>query len=203
MGGVPAYSTLGWFDDPVLNTFVNYPDYEIARLIFHEFAHQTAFAKNDTEFNESFAVTVEIEGARRWIAAHGDEKMKADFERTQQIRGQFTDLVLKYRAELAALYKSKLPPPAMRERKAAIFSSRKDEYGELKAQWGYFSGHDRFFANPNNASLASIAIYNALVPQFQAMIARHNGDMAAFYDEVKELTPLSKEERATIFGTKP
>ena len=202
VGGVPAYSTLGWFDDPVLNTFVSYPEHELARLIFHELAHQTAYAKNDSEFNESFAVAVELEGVRRWIAAKGDGKMDADFESAQQRRKQFTDLILKYRSELASLYRSQLVPTAMRERKAAIYGAMKQDYQQLKAEGSGSAGYDRFFADPNNATLASIAIYHGLVPQFQRMMARHNGDLAAFYGEVKKLAALNKEQRIRLLSAK-
>ena len=195
VAGVPAYSTLGWFDDPVLNTFINYPEYEVARLIFHELAHQTVYVKNDSEFNESFAVTVELEGVRRWIAKHGDDKARADFERSQQRRTQFTDLVLRYRSELGALYHTRLAPQEMRERKTAAFIAMKQDYQRLKAEWGGFAGYDRFFDSVNNANLTSVSIYHALVPQFQQLFARNNGDLAEFYAAVKALAALGKEER--------
>ena len=195
VGGVPAYSTLGWFDDPVLNTIIKYPDYELARLIFHELAHQVAYAKNDSEFNESFAVAVEIEGVRRWAAARGDQKIRADFEQSQVRRGQFTDLVLKYRGELEILYRSGVAADAMRARKAALFAAMLEDYRQLKKAWGGYAGYDYFFSAVNNASLASIAIYHALVPQFQRLIARRNGDLALFYEDVKRLAALGKDER--------
>ncbi|MBI4190889.1 MAG: aminopeptidase [Betaproteobacteria bacterium] len=200
VSGVPAYSTLGWFNDPVLNTFVHYPEYELARLIFHELAHQVAYAENDSKFNESFAVAVELEGVRRWIAAYGDDKMRADFERSLLRRTQFTELVLRYRSELGALYRSRLAPDAMRSRKAAAFAAMKQDYQRLKTEWGGFAGYDRFINSVNNANLASVAIYHALVPQFQQMIARHNGDLAAFYGEVKRLVALNKNERTRMLA---
>ncbi len=196
VGGVPAYSTLGWFDDPVLNTFINYPDHELARLIFHELAHQVAYVKGETEFNESFAVTVELEGMQRWVASHGDDKSRADAERSRQRRARFTELVLKYRSELAALYRTGLAPGEMRSRKAAALAAMKDDYQRLKTEWGGFAGYDRFFNGVNNATLASVAIYHALVPQFQQILARHNGDLGAFYQEVKRLGDLDRAERA-------
>jgi predicted aminopeptidase len=200
VSGVPAYSTLGWFDDPVLSTFINYPDYELARLIFHELAHQVVYVKNDTEFNESFAVAVETEGVARWISRYGDDRMRADFARSQQRRTQFLALVLKYRRELDALYHTKIAPAEMRERKAVIFDALKRDYQQLKAEWGGFAGYDRFLDEPNNAKLASISFYNALVPQFQQMLARRNGDLPAFYADVKELAALGKDERAMRLG---
>ena len=200
VSGVPAYSTLGWFDDPVLNTFIHYPEYELARLIFHELAHQVAYAKNDSEFNESFSVAVELEGVQRWIAAHGDAGMRADFERSQQRRAQFSAQVLIYREALDALYRSELPPAVMRERKAGVFADLKQDYQALKTEWGGFAGYDRFFSDINNANLASVAIYHTLVPQFRQLLARSNGDLAAFYDEVKQLATLGKDERAARLG---
>jgi predicted aminopeptidase len=200
VGGVPAFSTLGWFDDPVLNTFVGYPEYRLARLIFHELAHQVAYVKGDSEFNESFAVAVETEGVQRWIARNGNDAMRADFLRFQQRRAQFSKLMLKYRRELGALYATQLAPAAMRERKSGIFAALVQDYQRLKAEWGGFAGYDRFFDGINNAHLASIAIYNELVPQFQQMIARHNGDLGAFYAEVKQLAKLGKDKRALQLG---
>ena len=198
VAGVPAYSTLGWFDDPVLNTFVNYPDHELARLIFHELAHQVAYTRGDSEFNESFAVAVELDGMQRWIAAHGDDKVRADSERSRQRRASFTALVLRYRDELAALYRTPLSPALKRERKAQALAAMKEDYLRLKAEWGGFAGYDRFFVTVNNANLASVALYHGLVPQFQRLLARHHGDLAAFYEEVRKLAALDKQERSRV-----
>lgn len=195
VSGVPAYSTLGWFDDPVLNTFINYPEYELARLIFHELAHQLVYVKNDTEFNESFAATIEAEGVRRWIARNGDEQMRARFELMRERRAEFAALVHKYREALATLYRQRMAPQEMRARKAQVLAELRRDYERMKSQWGGYAGYDRFFANVNNANLASVALYNELVPQFQRLIAKHHGDLAAFYTEVKEIAALGKNER--------
>jgi predicted aminopeptidase len=204
VGGVPAYSTLGWFNDPMLNTFVNYSDYEVARLIFHELAHQVMYTKGDTEFNESFAVTVELEGVARWMARYGDDKMRADAARAQQRRTQFAALVLKYRHELGGLYRTKLAPAEMRERKAATFDALKQDYRQLKAdEWGGFAGYDRFLDDPNNAKLASISFYNTLVPEFQRLLAKLDGNLPAFYAEVKRLAAMSKPARYRALGVAP
>ena len=197
VSNVPAYSTLGWFDDPVLNTFINYPEYELARLVFHELAHQIVYIKGDTEFNESFAVAVEAEGVRRWIVHNGDEKVKAEFELAQQRRAEFRELMSEYRQKLAASYRLRLPAQEMRARKTQIFSSLRSDYEALKVKWGGYSGYDRFFDGINNAHMASFSIYDALVPQFLEMLAKHNGDLAAFYSEVKQLSTLGKKERAS------
>jgi predicted aminopeptidase len=206
VGPVPAYSTLGWFPDPVLNTFIHYPDVEVARLIFHELTHQVVYVRDDTVFNESFAVAVEQEGVRRWLARYGDEKQHAAFERTQRIRAGFVRLVRKYRGDLDALYKTPLAPDAMRARKEEILRALDQEYETIKRQdWGGFAGFDAWFARkPNNAQLASVAIYTQMVPAFQALLKREGGDLARFYAAVKELAALPKEERnARLFALAP
>ncbi|MDB5809382.1 MAG: aminopeptidase [Betaproteobacteria bacterium] len=203
VGGVPAYSTLGYFNDPVLNTFVNYSEYEVARLIFHELGHQVMYVKNDTQFNESFAVAVETVGITRWIDRYGDEKMRANFARSQERRSQFAQLVLKHRHALGELYKSKLAPAEMRKRKARTFGELKEDYRELKREWGGFAGYDRFLDDPNNAKLASVSFYSALVPHFLQLLAKLDGDLPAFYAEAKRLAALSETERYRALGATP
>jgi predicted aminopeptidase len=146
IGGVPAYSTLGWFDDPVLSTFVRYPDAEVARLLFHELAHQVVYVTDDTMFNESFAVAVEEEGVRRWLDQRGTAEQRAQYESFEQRRRQVVALVLKYRAELDAFYRQALPTEEKRAGKARLFAQMQAEYRALKASWDEFAGYDRLFA---------------------------------------------------------
>jgi predicted aminopeptidase len=196
VGGVPAYSTLGWFDDPVLNTFVQYPDAEIARLMFHELAHQLVYVQGDSTFNESFAVTVEREGVERWLAAHGTEAQRDEFEQ-QQVRNQaFVELVAKYRARLTELYAEPLDPEQMRSRKQQALAQMRAEYDQLKQSWSGFAGYDWWFDQPlNNAQLASVTIYTQLVPAFQRILRDNGGDLQRFYAEVERLASLPKAQR--------
>lgn len=196
VGGVPAYSTLGWFNDPVLNTFIHYPEGEVARLLFHELAHQVAYVRDDTLFNESFAVTVEQEGVRRWLAREGSADERQKFEAFQSRRRDFIALILRHRARLEALYGMTLEPAQMRTRKAAAFGDLRADYEVLKRGWGGFAGYDRFFGDQlNNALLASVSAYTALVPAFEALLAESGGDLRRFYARVGELARMSKEER--------
>jgi len=196
VAGVPAYSTLGYFADPLLNTFIHYPDVEIARLVFHELAHQVAYAPDDTVFNESFATAVEEEGVKRWLASNGDEAARAEYERRQRARGEFKRIVERARQRLKALYESALAPEAMRERKAAIFDQMIEEYRSYRDGSGASSGYDRWFAQrPNNAQVASVAIYTRLAPAFQSLLASEGGDLGRFYARVKTLAALPKEQR--------
>lgn len=196
VAGVPAYSTLGWFDDPVLSTFIHYPETEVARLIFHELAHQAVYVKDDSMFNESFAGTVEEEGVSRWLVENGSVEQRAAFDAAQQRKRDFVQLVLKYRSRLDGLYRSAISDAEKRESKRQIFSGLRQEYTQLKAAWGGFSGYDRWFAQDmNNAHLASVAAYTQLVPAFNRLLAGQDGNLARFYQEVKEIAKLPKAER--------
>ena len=196
VGGVPAYSTLGWFADPVLNTFVHYPPVELARLIFHELSHQVVYVKDDTVFNESFAVAVEREGVRRWIARHGSAKDSAAFEAGQRRRADFIALLQTYRDRLASLYRQRIAPDAMRIAKHGIFDNLLRDYAALKQSWGGFAGYDRWFAQPpNNALLASVALYTQKVPAFEAMLREQGNDLPRFFAAVKTLARMEKPAR--------
>jgi len=196
VSGVPAYSTLGWFDDPVLSTFVHYPDPDIAGLIFHELAHQLTYVKGDSVFNESFAVTVEREGVKRWLSAHGSGTQERELRAEQARHQEFVELVAKYRARLARLYAEPLDPEAMRARKRGELDQMHAEYGRIKQEWGGFAGYDGWFDRPlNNAQLASVAIYTQLVPAFEHLLRDNGGDLPRFYAEVQRLAALPKAQR--------
>lgn len=196
IGGVPAYSMLGYFPDPVLNTFIGYPTPHLARLIFHELAHQVVYVRDDSVFNESFAVTVEQEGMRRWLDRYGSEQDRTTSVLVAQRRTQFVNLIEIYRGRLGALYRTSLAPEEMRQQKAMLFVQLDGDYRNLKESWGGFAGFDRWFeGKPNNALLASIAIYTRKVPAFQALLAREGGDLERFYTAVKALARMGKDER--------
>jgi len=208
VSGVTAYSTLGWFDDPVLNTFVRLPDHELARLIFHELAHQVLYVKNDTTVNESFATLVEQEGVRRWMADTGRKAQTPAFEASQRRRAQFTAMATSARVQLEALYRLDLTADEMRSRKAAILAGLQQDYAALKAGWGAglnYARLDAFFAAPNNATLASVGAYTALVPAFAQAFARSGGDFARFYAEVERVAALlpAAREAALREGAPP
>ena len=203
VGGVPAYSTLGWFNDPVLNTFVNYPETELARLLFHELAHQQFYLGGDTRFNESFAVAVEHEGVQRWLRSEGKPGQLQQYESFQSRRREFIALVLAYRTRLEALYRQNIAVADMRRRKAETLVAMRADYEALKASpaWGGFAGYDRFFTqNPNNAQLASVAVYSELVPGFQALLQGQGGDLPNFYKAVRDLAGLPTTERDARLG---
>ena len=196
VGGVAAYSTLGWFSDPVLSTFIQFPESEVARIVFHELAHQLVYVKGDTMFNESFASAVEEEGVRRWLEREGTPAQRAAYADSRRRRSEFVALVIKYRAELAAFYDRPAEPEEKRAGKQRMFAQMQDEYRALKVSWGGFAGYDRLFAHgANNALLASVASYSELVPAFRALLAQKDGDLPAFYRAVRDLAKLEKAER--------
>lgn len=190
--GVAAYSTLGWFDDPLLSTFIDYPDTQLARLIFHELAHQVVYLRDDSSFNEAFAEVVEEEGVRRWLAATGREALLERFTVQQSRKRAFVELVDEARLRLAALYATRLEPARMRAAKRAEFARLAARYAALKSRWGGYAGYDRFMRTPNNALLASIATYTLRVPEFRRLFAESNGDFAAFYARVRALADARK-----------
>lgn len=195
VGGVPAYSTLGWFDDPLLSTFIHYRDAEVARMIFHELAHQVVYVQDDSPFNESFAMAVEEAGVQRWLENYGDDQMRGDYLVYTTRRQDFLALLLKHRRALAATYASKAPPAQQRAEKARIFAALVSDYQELKVQWGGYAGYDRWFAEPlSNAHLASVATYNDFLPAFQKLLTKKK-TFRAFYAAVQTLARLDKTER--------
>jgi predicted aminopeptidase len=187
--GVPAYSTLGAFDDPLLSTFIRWPDTELARLVFHELAHQLVYVKGDSTFNESFAVTVEREGVRRWFAAAGRSAELARYREAREREREFGRLLDETRARLEVLYRLLIPPEQMRTRK-------REEFERLAAEPVFLRHAAAFASAPNNALLASFATYSALVPAFERLLAECGGDLDAFYARVKALAQLDKAERA-------
>lgn len=196
VGGVAAYSTLGWFDDPLLNTVINRSDTGIAALVFHELAHQVLYIQGDSAFNESFAVAVEQEGLRRWLERRGGAEEMRNYRLAKQRHEEFLALVLHARERLGALYAAPLVEDEKRAGKARIFDELRAEYRALKDRWGGYSGYDAWFAGDlNNAKLASVSTYHQYVPAFQALLRANGGDLAAFYRAAKALGGLPPTQR--------
>jgi predicted aminopeptidase len=196
VAGVPAYSTLGHFDDPVLNTFLQQGTLAVARTVFHELAHQLVFVPGDTRFNESFATAVEEEGLRRWLREHGSSELRAADATQRQRRAAWLALLQSHRERLAALYASELPPADKRAAKAALFAALGRERSALRAAWGgpASNGHG-VDDDLNNARLASLALYSELVPTFERLLASQDHDLPRFHRAVAGLAALAASER--------
>lgn len=199
--GVPAYSTLGMlpgdaFADPLLNTFIDYPEGELARLIFHELAHQLAFAKGDTVFNESFATAVERIGVERWLAGQASPQAREQYGVTAARRRDFRELTARYRDRFNSLYRGPASDVEKRATKPALMTELRAEYEAMKRmRWGGYSGYDGWFARANNASFGVLAAYNELVPNFERLFEREGRDFTRFYNEVERLAALPLAER--------
>ena len=207
--GVPAYSTLGYLNwaggDPLLSTFITYPEGELARMIFHELSHQVLYVKDDTMFNESFATAVERLGGQQWLVKNGSDAARSEYAAFDSKRKEFRALMLRTRERLAAVYKENRAlaithtatdaTKSVADKKQIAMQQMREEYAQLKATWGGFSGYDRFVANTNNASLGALAAYDELVPQFEAVFEKKGKNWTAFYQAIKDITPLPKDAR--------
>jgi predicted aminopeptidase len=208
--GVEAYSTLGWFKDPVLNTFAGHPEPQLAEILFHELAHQRLFAASDTDFNEAFATTVGQEGTRRWLRSQGKTNLCERYDLALRRNDQFVHLVMATRTRLEALYgdtrdtdgklKAARPsfalPDVLRREKQRVIADLRRAYAELKSQWDGFDGYDEWFARDlNNARLNTIANYYDFVPGFERLLANSGGDWEKFYTAAQRLARLPKPER--------
>lgn len=199
VGGVEAYSTLGWFDDPILSTMAGWGDERLATVIFHELAHQRFYVQDDTEFNESFASFVEQEGTRQWRAARG---LAAIDEVGARQREQFTRLVLASRERLQAIYAGPLDEGGKRAAKQAEFERLRREYREVRDRdWG---GDRRFdawiFAPLNNAKLLPFGLYDQWVPAFSKLFDEVGEDWGLFYERVEALGRMPIEQRKAVLG---
>jgi predicted aminopeptidase len=199
VGGVAAYSTLGHFDDPVLNTMMGWNDVELAAIIFHELTHQLLYVPDDSSFNEALATTVEEEGVRRWLDAQGRGADLAKYLTQQDHYAKVIELLDSTRSALRTVYSSGLQPEEMRLRKRAAFASMRTSYALLKADWGGHAPLEGWFDDElNNAHLASIATYFTCVPGFQRELKAADGDLAAFYRRVRELAKLEQSKRDAV-----
>jgi predicted aminopeptidase len=203
-GGVDAYSTLGWFADPLTSSVLRRSEQGLVGLLFHELAHRRVYVPGDTTFNESFATFVEQEGLRRWLQVNSQsaaqEEVSQQLALADSTQAQFVVLVTGYRDRLTALYAESLQPTHMRARKDAIRQELRDEYAVLREQWGY-AGYDRWFAGPlNNAQLSTVASYNELVPAFAALLKEVGGDLERFYARVMALAELPEEQRQEVLA---
>ena len=205
--GVPAYSTLGYLDwaggDPLLNTFIGWPEGEFVRLLFHELAHQVVYAQGDTLFNESFATAVERLGTERWLATQARPEVRQAFAASEERRQSFRALTRATRARLAEIYEKNKAPAhdrqALEAMKSVAMQDFRAQYAALRERWlaqgARVEGYDRWVAQANNASFAAQAAYDAWVPAFEALFAQQDGRWNAFYDAVRSLAALPQSER--------
>ena len=200
---VSAYSTLGWFDDPVLNTTLRAADLQIVATVLHEQAHQVLFVKGDTAFNESFATFVEREGVPRFLEGQGGQgdAQLARYEALHEDRQRFRAILLRGKARLQGLYGSGRPTAEMVAEKARLFAQMRQDYQNERGSFKLASYDSWFAQDLNNAHLVGVEQYQSWVGAFQALFDRSGQDFARFYAAAKELADLTPEGRLTRMQT--
>jgi len=197
IGGASAYSTLGWFDDPVLDTMLSGGAIRYVGTLFHELAHQVLYVQDDSDFNEAYATFVERTGVRRWLRARGESARIESYDISLERAAAFGELLRTTRGELEALYaEPELGDDVRRERKVAVFATMRERYAALKDGWGGYAGYDGWFSRDlNNAHLVAVSTYRRLVPAFAALYAEAGEDIARFHALAAEVGALEPDAR--------
>jgi predicted aminopeptidase len=203
VGGVTAYSTLGWFEDPVLNTMLNREDWELARLLFHELAHQKLYIKDDTEFNEAFADSVAIIGLEKWL----DSRQLAEKQRIRTLlenENRFIELVLYTRQKLIDLYRSETDEVSLLQKKNDEIQRFQEQLRYLQGNWEDASRYQTWLTRPvNNARLSAVSTYRTLVPRFLDVFERSNKDLVYFYTVIQAISECPKADRYRLLEDPP
>lgn len=205
VGGVAAYSTLGRFADPLLNTVTGYGELDLAALVFHELAHQVLYRAGDSAFNEAFATAVEEEGVARYAARYASPDALAAWQQARRMRVEAADLFSNARQDLAALYRQRIAPEAMRQRKAARLAQLAADIRALEAREKRPTGYGAWIeAGLNNAHLAAVATYYDQVPRFEALLReRCGGYLPCLYVVAGEAAPSREESSTRARGNEP
>jgi len=197
----PAYSTRGFFADPVYSPMLRFDDLTLAGIVFHELAHEQVYFKNDSELNESFAVAVQNEGIKRWLEHEQQPQYYADYIVEQKRDKQFISVLLEYRERLQVVYESSKGDTEKRANKKNILAKLRNKYLELKKQWGGYEGYDHWFNKPlNNALLAPVSTYNGAVPLFAALLKQCDNNLELFYSEVGKIAEMPEAQRRVFIN---
>ncbi len=196
VNGASAYSSLGWFRDPVVSTMFRGGDVALVGVVFHELAHQQLYVSDDSSFNESFATFVEMAGVERWLSESGRAQRIEPWRRQRARRSEFIDLLTESRQRLSAVYAAGGDTAELDAAKQAELQRLNQAYSELKSSWGGYSGYDGWFARPvNNARLAGVGTYTQWVGAFAELYAQSGQDFARFYDAAAALGSLPPDQR--------
>ena len=196
VAGVPAYSTIGWFDDPLLSSMLYEDEARLAGILFHELAHQKIYIDDDSSFNESFATAVELEGVRRWLHQQGDADRIKTYRQQKQRQEQFQKLLAQTHAALQQAYADEQDQERLEQLKQLHIAQLRQAYAVLKKQWGGYAAYDNWMQQDlNNAHFALVATYHELVPAFEKILAQQGHDLERFYAEVEKIGAESKIKR--------
>ena len=201
VGGASAYSTLGWFNDPVLDTMLRGGDTRYVGTLFHEMAHQVLYVKDDSNFNEAFASFVEQQGVRIWLESRDETERIGQYNAFLERSDDFNQLLQATQADLRKLYSQELDSEQMREQKKTVFEKMQEGYIGLKESWDGYAGYDRWFSREvNNARLLSVATYRKWVPAFEAIYNEQGKSMENFYTAATKISELPKDERTDVLS---
>jgi predicted aminopeptidase len=208
---VPAYSTLGWMNwaggDPLLSTFIGYPEGELARIVFHELAHQVLYVPGDTVFNESYATAVERIGGALWLQREAGEPARREYAQFDGQRQEFRALTLNTRRALTQVYESPQAKakdwPAVEAMKKAAMADFRERYARLREGWSgrpRQGAYDAWVARANNAAFGAQGAYDDLVPSFEALFEHEGRSWPRFYTEVRRIAalPTTEERRSAL-----
>ena len=196
IGGVAAYSTLGWFSDPVLDTFLTRSDVNLAALLFHELAHRAVYVSGDSQFNESFATSLEENSLKRWLTGSGQEQAYRDYVDARKRRVQVLDIIRETVKSLDLLYSSDVTITEMRGRKRDLIDELRVLYQKLQTSWNGKEDFQRWMHGEiNNAKLGTITEYNVWVPAFNVLLSEKDGDISRFVNAVEAISKLRKPDR--------
>lgn len=195
VGGVGAYSTLGWFSDPVLSTFLERGKLSLAALLFHELAHQVLYVQDDSVFNESFASAVESILLQKWVLQQDLQSSWTAYQTAAQRQQDFIQLILENKAKRNQLFESERSEDEKLKQKQELVEELKSDYAKFKESWGY-SGYDQWFASGlNNAQISTVATYNELKPGFAALYQQSDHKLSAFFAACAALADQEKDQR--------
>lgn len=195
VGGSRAYSTLGWFDDPLTSPMLDSGELLLAQVIFHELSHQQLYIKNDTAFNEAFASAVGEAGVIQWLSAQKPELLPR-YQRYLTRKSAFNALLANTAQQLRNHYRKEQPKIELQAGKDAILKDLRQDYETLKASWNGYTGFDNWFKKPvNNSRLALVSVYRDLIPDFDRWLQACNGGFKDFYQTIATFENLNKTDR--------
>ena len=199
VGGVAAYSTLGWLKDPLLNTILRFDDIQLAKILFHELAHQKLYVKNDSEFNEAFADAVAMIGLEKWLDQTHQPERYQQLVLHEQYEKEFVTLLLGYKKRLEASYQSNMSENAKRQQKARLSKQFRQDYLLVSGNWNGYKGFESWADEPlNNARISAVSTYRELVPDFISLYQKLNKDLKQFYSTVEIIGACTKLQRRIL-----
>jgi len=187
VSGASAYSTLGWFADPLLPSMMSGSDAAFAEVLFHELAHQRLYFNGQSDLNEAFASLVGEQGAQLWLQQNQVEDLPA-YQSSLQAQRDFGALIDGLKVDLQQAYTSSDSEQQKEEQKHQLFAQFRNQYQVLKSgKWQGRGYYDRWLSRPlNNARLAGFSTYYALLPQLELLFAACGSDFKRLYKRLEE-----------------